>query len=103
VNRGRLLLLAQRRRRFAPLGPPPDWLDAEGVRAWRDIVAAAPDVFRFCDEPSLAVTSSYLARWRSGCRDPEFVNVRELYRQLGMCFVSMRERRRLLFPERVKP
>jgi hypothetical protein len=32
--------------------------------------------------------------------DPEWVNLRELYRQLGMLFVPMRERRGLLFPER---
>jgi hypothetical protein len=107
MNRGRSLLLAQRLsfrgRKLAPLGAPPDWLDADEVRAWCDIVGAAPDVLRISDGRALAVTSSYLARWQSGCRDPEYVNIRELYRQLGLFFLPMRELRRLLFPERMRP
>jgi hypothetical protein len=51
-----------------PLAPPPQRLSAEHLRAWRDIVAAAPDVLRLIDSPYIYVISSLLARWRSRAR-----------------------------------
>jgi hypothetical protein len=102
MNRGRALLLVQlmnarHRHQLPALGPPPDWLTAEEVRAWHDVVAAAPDVLRFTDGPGVALTASSLAKWRAGDRAGL---LRELYRELGKCFVPMPKRRQLLFPER---
>jgi hypothetical protein len=97
MNRGRALLVAQRK--GLPLGAPPDYLncDPEYLRAWRDIVGAAPDVLRAIDRNFVAALSVSLATWRAGDRSQ---STRELYRALGNCFISMRERRRLLFPNR---
>jgi hypothetical protein len=99
MNRGRALLRAQRNMGLSQLGPPLAYLscDPEYLRAWRDIVAAAPDVLRAIDAPFLAMLSVSLSLWRCGERGE---SARELYRALGQAFIPMRERRRLLFPER---
>lgn len=95
------MLRAQRSLGLPRIGPPPEWLTAAEVQAWHDVVAAAPDVLRRSDEIFLEVLARELTQWREGRRDPSFV--RTMYRDLGRCFVSMHERRRLLFPNRVKP
>jgi hypothetical protein len=95
-RRGQLLLVAQRP--GPPLGPPPKWLSAEEVQAWHDVVAAAPDVLRDIDDLAVALVAHTLERWRSGIREPELLRL--AYRMLGDCFVPMRARRRLLFPDR---
>jgi hypothetical protein len=94
MRRGRVLMA-----QFpaSPLGPPPDRLTAEELRAWRDVSAAAPDLFRRRDRKFVELLAVCLAQWRSGYRDFGFLRV--LYRMLGHCFIPMRERRRLLFPE----
>lgn len=101
-QRGRTLLIAQRKtfrgRRLPPLGPPPEWLEADEIQAWHDLVAAAPDVLTLADSFGLALLASDLTRWRTGHREPGFV--RDMYRNMGRCLIPMRERRRLLFPER---
>ena len=96
-NRGRALLLAQRWP-GPRLGAPPKYLGSKECEAWHLIVAATPDVLRAIDEPGLACTASILERWRSGEREPGLLRL--AYRMLGDCFVPMRERRRLLFPDR---
>ncbi len=98
-RRGRALLLAQRSLGLPPLGPPPDFLDADQVHTWHEIVAAAPNVFRVTDRRFVAMLAVELVRWREGDRE---LSVRDMYRALGQCFVPMRARRRLLFPERVR-
>jgi hypothetical protein len=90
MNRGRALLLAQRGtiqvgrllKRLRPLGPPSEWLTADEVRAWNDVVAVAPDVLRVTDRLFITLLASDLDRWRSGDRDGRLV--RSLYRKLGM-------------------
>lgn len=97
MSRGRALLIAQLP--GPPLDPPPEWLTSEQVRAWNEVVAAAPgDVFRLSDTMFMECVACCLSQWRAGFLGPEWV--RELYRMLGKCFIPMRERRRLLFPER---
>jgi hypothetical protein len=100
-NRGRALLRAQLRQGLPPLGAPPRFLRREGpeaLRAWADIVAAAPDVIRSVDALRLAPLAIQLADWRAGRRAA--LQVRLMYRELGVFFVPMRARRRLLFPDR---
>lgn len=97
-RRGRLLLVAQRP--GPALEPPAGWLTSEEVQAWRDVVAAAPDVLRKSDGLGLALVASTLERWRSGDREPGLLRL--TYRMLGDCFVPMRARRRLMFPDRPK-
>jgi hypothetical protein len=99
MSRGRALLRAQRNMGLGPLGRPPAFVscDPEYLRAWRDIVAAAHDVLRSFDAPFAALLAVSLSRWRCGEREE---SARELYRALGHAFIPMRERRRLLFPER---
>jgi hypothetical protein len=94
------MLLAQRSMGLPPLGAPPERFDAEQVRAWNDVVSAAPspDIFRVTDRICVAVVATILANWRAGYREPG--RLHEVYRWLGLCFIPMRERRRLLFPER---
>jgi hypothetical protein len=75
-------------------------LSAEDVCAWHDIVGAAPDVLRAMDNSFVAATATLLQRWRSGGREPGLLHL--AYRMLGNCFIPMRERRRLLFPERAR-
>lgn len=84
-----------------PLGDPPSFLSFDEVRAWRDIVAAAPvGILRCVHGFELPMAAMDLAWWR---RVREQFGVREMYRKLGIYFIPMRERRRLLFPDRVKP
>lgn len=99
MNRGRALLIAQRP--GPALGPPPPHLNDDEVAAWNDLVRAAPDVLRFSDSLFLGIVATSLAMWRAG--DRELWSVREIYRDLGRCFIPMRERRRLLFPEKSRP
>jgi hypothetical protein len=94
LNRGRALLFAQRP--GPPVGPPPERLSAVEVEAWRDILAAAPDVFRRTDAHFLELVARTLASWRSGHRDRG--SLRLLYRMLGNAFMPMYRRRKLLFP-----
>ena len=102
MNRGRALLRAQlktyRGKRLPPLGSPPEWLEADEIQAWHDLVAAAPDVLTIADSFGMGLLAADLARWRSGHRGLGFV--RDMYRNMGRCLIPMRERRRLLFPER---
>lgn len=101
MSRGRKMLIAQRmnaRHHLPPLGAPPKHLKRKEVRAWHDVVAAAPDLLRAQDQYSVGHAAVELARWRSGDREPG--SLRLAYRLLGDCFIPMRERRRLLFPER---
>jgi len=95
-RRGRLLLLAQRP--GPALGPPPKWLTPKEANAWRDVVAVAPDVLRASDEPGVALVASTLERWRSGIREAGLLRL--VYTMLGDCFIPMRARRQLLFPDR---
>jgi hypothetical protein len=101
MSRGRALLRAQRSSGLPRIGPPPEWLDAREAQAWHDVVAAAPDVLRISDEIFLEIVARELVDWRNGRREPGFA--RTMYRDLGRCFIPMRERRRLLFPQRMKP
>jgi hypothetical protein len=97
MPRGRRLLIAQRKA-GGPLRPPPAWLPAGELQAWRDIVGAAPDVLRAPDFLYMRTLVFALAAWRSTGGD--LSTVRLLYRMLGHGFVPMRARRRLIFPER---
>ena len=98
MNRRRSLLLAQRTYGIPPLGDPPDKATAEERAAWDDIVNAVPipSMFRFTDGVGLYMAAMNLAMWRGGHRE----NLRECYRCLGLCLIEMRERRRLMFPDR---
>jgi hypothetical protein len=82
-----------------PMEDPLPSLDFAEVRAWRDIVAAAPAVFRCGDEIYLSIVAMEFAWWR---QVREQFGVREMYRKLGIYFIPMRERRRLLFPNRTR-
>jgi hypothetical protein len=95
------MLRIQRAHGLPPLDAPPKHLSAGAVQAWHDILAASPirDSFCFADEPLLGMCASELALTRAGKRS-DLESLRELYRQLGMLFVPMRDRRRLLFPDR---
>jgi hypothetical protein len=95
--RGQRLLIAQADRSPA-LGPPPDHLGEAERWAWRDIVAACPDVLRSPDAAYLEMIARTLAAWRAGSGDRDFLRL--LYRMLGDLFVPLRARRRLLFPDR---
>jgi hypothetical protein len=108
MNRGQRLLIAQRP--GPKIGPPPDWLSPEEVQAWHEIVAACPDVLRSMDALCIALCARMLCSWRVlraanveyETRSETLSIVRTQYRMLGDCFIRMRERRRLLFPDRVK-
>lgn len=97
-TRGQLLLMAQRKGK--PLGPPPERFGPAELAAWNDIVAAAPPVFHWSDSIYLEMLSIALTSWRKGGLPNEWTRL--MYRMLGDCFVPMRERRRLLFPDRVR-
>jgi hypothetical protein len=100
LRRGQRLLIAQRP--GPPLGEPPNTLTPEQQQAWRDVAAACPDVLRATDRPFVAMIATHLWCWRS-LRQHEVADrttLLTLYRMLGHCFVPMRERRRLLLPER---
>lgn len=97
ASRGRMLLRAQRP--GPPVGDPPARLTIEQKRAWSDIAKTCPDVLRRSDSIWLELCAGALAHWRAGYRG----NVRLMYRWLGQGFMPMRARRRLLFPERMKP
>lgn len=100
--RGRLLQrrqLLNAQEKSEPLGPPPKHLSRKEKAAWRDIIAAAPpDIFRWMDDLGLGLAASTVERWRSGIREPGLLLL--AYRLLGDCFVPIRARRRLLFPDR---
>jgi hypothetical protein len=100
-RRGRMLLLEHDTMGLPPLGPPPDHLGVDGKQAWHDIVRASDlsaEAFRVTDKYGLAIAARELAIWREGDRDRALMI--GLYRALGMSFVPMHERRRLLFPDR---
>jgi hypothetical protein len=99
-SRGRKLLEAQRTHGQPLLGAPPGWMTTSQVGAWNDIVAASPVRLILANEPLLQITAECLATFRAG--RPEAVSVRMIYRMLGDFFVPMRDRRRFLFPTRVK-
>jgi hypothetical protein len=94
-RRGQALLFAQRP--GPPLGPPPATLTEDEVRAWQDIVDAAPDVLRELNRSYMYAAAVSLAHWRAGERD---MGLRFMLRLLGHLLVPMRTRRQLLFPER---
>lgn len=98
MNRGQALLVAQRP--GMPLGAPPSHLTADELRAWHDIVEAAPNVLRESDHLFVSFASGCLADWRESGGDLR--SMRQLYRLLGDAFIPMRDRRRLLFPDRCR-
>jgi hypothetical protein len=79
------------------VGDPPPELPAGARQVWFQLLAAAPPVVRLTDARMLALVCERIADWRGG-RLPG--QVRELYRDLGLFFVSMPVRRQLLFPDR---
>jgi hypothetical protein len=92
------LQLLNAQQKLQPLGPPPKHLSRKEKAAWRDIIAAAPPgIYRWMDEPALSLASSAVSHCRSG--DPGGWAMLA-YRLLGDCFIPIRERRRLLFPDR---
>ena len=107
-NRGRALLLAQRRPRFRgrTLKPliegPPEPLSAEEHQMWDAIIAAAPIRLAAVDAIMLAATAQQVVTWRHlrlhGLGSME--QLRFCYRCLGDFFVPMPARRELLFPDR---
>ena len=102
MSRGRDLLSAQRKtfrgKRLPPLGPPPEWLEADEIQAWHDLAVAAPDVLTVADSFLIAMLAAEVARWRR--EDLGYAELRELYRWMGRYFVPMRLRRDLLFSNR---
>lgn len=79
------------------LGPPPPWLNAGARWAWGEIAEVTPPL-RYWDQVWLPVAAQMLADWRQGGRGLDFL--REVYRWLGLGRIPMRERRRLVFPDR---
>jgi hypothetical protein len=95
LNRGRALLLAQRK--GAPLGPPPH-LNADQLEAWRDIVFACHDVLRRQDAAIVETIAIVLVQWRAGRQSITWLRL--LYRMLGKLLIPMPARRRLIFGPR---
>jgi len=92
--------------------PDPDpELTAAQLQSWREIVAACPDVLRATDRAIVLAAAGALVIWRrhgelerilGDAAAPRLIGVRETYRVFGVLFMPMRERRRLLFPDRPK-
>jgi hypothetical protein len=95
MNRGRALLLAQRK---GPKLDPPPHLTAEQLEAWRDIVGACHDVLRRRDAVIVETAAIVLTRWREGQQSTAWLRL--LYRMLGKLLLPMPARRRLLFDGR---
>lgn len=94
MNRGRALLIAQRKGGRKPLGAAP-FLDKTQSQAWAEIVAACPDVLSYSDRVFMELAAMILAGWRSGAQSME--SLRLNYRVLGELMMPMAARRRLLF------
>jgi hypothetical protein len=86
-----------------PLRAEPEELDFAARRAWNDILAASETRHRMLDyhAPFIEITARFLASWRRGQCTRE--HLRPLVRALGDVGVPERERRRLLFPDRIGP
>jgi hypothetical protein len=97
LNRGRTLLIAQRKRGRKPLGAAP-FLDKSQSQAWAHIVVACPDILSNSDRVFVELAAIMLSGWRSGAQSME--SLRLNYRILGKLFMPMAARRRLLFGHR---
>jgi hypothetical protein len=95
LNRGRILLEAQRRG-GKPLGAPPGHLGHDQLQAWADIVRECHDVLRQSDRIWVEMAAMMLAHWRDGS-DRTMERLRMNYRAFGKLLMPMPARRRLMF------
>ena len=99
------MLLQAQANREPPLGPPPDWMQADAVRAWHEIRESVPDVLRARDGLYLSIVAMTLAESRrriaAGPLEREWLRL--IYRMLGDELVPMAARRRLIFGDTAPP